>query len=136
DETTQGVVEVSRLAVSRKYNRRAGDGFYGLQGITERPDGADRRKGGEIVLSLYKALYQASKRRGFTHWLAATEKSLQRLVAKYGFPFKAVGPEVDYYGCVYPYLMDLHEFDRVILSRRISLLDDFLQGLEPEFAPV
>jgi N-acyl amino acid synthase of PEP-CTERM/exosortase system len=135
DDGGRRVVEVSRLAVSRRYNRRAGDQFYALQGPTHPRDGGERREGGEIVMTLYKALYQVSKRHRFTHWIAATEKSLQRLVARYGFPFKAVGPETDYYGDVAPYLMDLHEFDRVILSRRISLLDDFLQGLEPEFGP-
>lgn len=133
---SQRVVEVSRLAVSRKYNRRAGDQFYGLEGRTDSGDGRRRREGGEIVMTLYKALYQASKRRGFTHWLVATEKSLQRLVAKYGFPFVAIGPETDYYGLVSPYLMDLREFDSVILSRRVSLLNEFLDGLEPEFTPV
>ncbi len=136
------VVELSRLSVSRRYNRRAGDEFYSLQGPSARPDGPERRGegenrgGGEIVLALYKALYQASKRRGHTHWFAATERSLQRLVTKYGIPFRAIGPEVDYYGKVAPYLVDLHEWDRVISSRRISLLDDFLTGLEPEFRPV
>lgn len=134
--SSRRVVEVSRLSVSRRYNRRAGDGFYGLQGITDRPEGEERRGGGEIVMALYKALYQASKRRGYTHWLAATERSLQRLVARYGFPFKAAGPEVDYYGVVAPYLMDLSEFDRTILSGRVPLLADFLTGLEHEFRPV
>jgi N-acyl amino acid synthase of PEP-CTERM/exosortase system len=130
------VVEVSRLSVSRRFNRRAGDEFYSLQGATVRPGGAERRGGGEIVLTLYKALYQASKRRGYTHWLVATERSLQRLVAKYGFPFRVIGPETDYYGSVSPYLMDLKEFDTVISSHRMAALDDFLTGLEAEFRPV
>jgi N-acyl amino acid synthase of PEP-CTERM/exosortase system len=129
------VVEVSRLSVSRRYNRRAGDGFYSLQGATPRSDGPERRGGGEIVMTLYKALYQASKRNRFTHWLAATERSLQRLVARYGFPFTAVGPETDYYGAVSPYLMDLSAFDAVIASGRVPLLQGFLEGLEPEFRP-
>lgn len=134
---TGGVVEVSRLAVSRRYNRRRGDGFYSLAGRTEHVDGVEkRRRGGVIVLTLYQALYQASKRLGFTHWLAATERSLQRLVAGYAFPFRPVGPEVDYFGLVMPYLMDLREFDRIILSGRVPLLRDFLTGLEPEFRPV
>jgi N-acyl amino acid synthase of PEP-CTERM/exosortase system len=129
------VVEVSRLSVSRTYNRRIGDAFYSLQGPTARIDGPERRGGGEIVLTLYKALYQASKRRGFTHWVVATEKALQRLVARYGFPFRVIGPETDYYGMVSPYLMDLTEFDKVILSGRVPLLREFLDGLEPEFRP-
>jgi N-acyl amino acid synthase of PEP-CTERM/exosortase system len=136
DDPMQHIVEASRLAVSRNYNRRAGDGFYCLQGATGLPDGTERRKSGELVLNIFKGLYQASKRQGVTHWLAATEKSLQRLMTKYGFPFQQVGPETDYYGCVSPYLMDIGEFDNVILSRRIPLIEEFLEGLEPEFWPV
>lgn len=131
------VVEVSRLAVSRRYNRRRGDSFYGLQGRRETIDGVERRRaGGQVVLVLYRELYQVSKRRGFTHWLAATERSLQRLVAGYRFPFRQIGPEIDYFGMVAPYLMDLAEFDRVILSRQVPLLGDFLTGLEPGLRPV
>jgi hypothetical protein len=55
---------------------------------------------------------------------------------RFGFPWKVAGPEVDYYGCVAPYVMNLREFDEVILSGRISGLDAFLEGLEPEFSPV
>jgi N-acyl amino acid synthase of PEP-CTERM/exosortase system len=134
-DPTRRVAELSRLSVSRTYNRRKGDGFYSLQGATDRPDGRERRGGGEIVLILYRALYQASRRRRHTHWFAATEKSLQRLLTRYGVPFREIGPETDYYGSVTPYLVDLHEWDKVILSGRISLLDDFLTGLEAEFRP-
>ena len=38
-------------------------------------------------------------------------------------------------GRVAPYLMDLREFDQVILSGRIPILNEFLDGLEPEFRP-
>ena len=134
------VVEVSRLSVSRRYRRRKDDGAYGVQGAAPLTVAKDRREGpaehgGELIVSLYKALYQASKRRGITHWLAATEKSLHRLLAKYDFPLRLIGPETDYFGPVAPYLMDLREFDQVILSRKKPLLDDFLVGLEPRFCP-
>ena len=129
------IVEVSRLAVSRAFNRRRGDEHYALEGATsERAD--RRREGGEIVMTLYRALYQASKRHGFTHWLAATERSLQRLVIRYHFPFVQVGPETDYFGMVAPYLMDLSAFDVEILSQDVPALRDFLVGLEPHLIPV
>jgi N-acyl amino acid synthase of PEP-CTERM/exosortase system len=133
DDPARRVVEISRLSVSRKYNRRAGDGFYGLQG----PTGAtgERRGGGEIVMAIYKAIYQVSKRRGFTHWVIAAERALRRLVARYGFPFNAIGPETDYYGQVSPYLMDLREFDEEISSGRIPVLAEFVNGLEREHWP-
>jgi N-acyl amino acid synthase of PEP-CTERM/exosortase system len=130
------IVELSRLCVSRRYNRRAGDSFYSLEGTKALPVRPDRRRRGELPHTLYKTLYQASKRRGFTHWLAATEQSLQRLIARYALPFQVIGPETDYYGRVSPYLVDLREWDEVILSRRVPLLNDFLDGLAPEHRPV
>ena len=127
----EGVVEVSRLAVSRNYNRRSGDGFYSLQGPDPDTVTHERRLGGEIVLALYKVLYQASKVRGHTHWLMAMEKSLRRLLTRYGFPFVPIGPESDYYGLVAPYSMNFAEFDAVITSGRIPILAEFREGLEP-----
>jgi N-acyl-L-homoserine lactone synthetase len=111
------IVEVSRLCVSRQ--------------IRERGQGR-----AAVVAALYRTLYQASKRAGFTHWLVATEHSLQRLVTSFGFPFRPVGPLTDYFGPVAPYLMDLREFDQVILSGARPALSGFLDGLEPEFSPV
>lgn len=129
------VVEVSRLSVSRQYNRRKGDEHYALEGGGTLATGERRREGGEIVMTLYRALYQSSKRHGFTHWLAATERSLQRLVVKYHFPFVQVGPETDYFGMVAPYLMDLAAFDAEILGGHVPALRDFLVGLEPRHTP-
>jgi len=135
EEAGRTVIEVSRLAVSKNYNRRAGDEFYSLQGPDPRKVGEKRKGGGEIVMALYKALYQASKRHGITHWLMAAERSLRRLITRYGFPFNTIGPESDYYGLVSPYSMDLREFDQVIASGRIPILQQFLEGLEPQLCP-
>jgi N-acyl amino acid synthase of PEP-CTERM/exosortase system len=118
------VVEVSRLSMSRGYRRRQ---------LGSLPERRDVRR--DVFLTLLKAIYQATKRLGATHWVALTETSLQRLVAKYGFPFRAIGPECDYGGRVSPYLMNLAEFDQVILSRRVPELDDFVVGLEPRYWP-
>ena len=109
------VVEVSRLSVSRKYRRRKEDGAYGDQGAPPLRVGDERRGehaeyGGALIVSLY-SVYQASKRHGITQWLAAIEISLRRLLAKYGFPLRLIGPETDYFGPVAPYLMALTEFD-------------------------
>ena len=118
------VVEISRLSMSRGYRRRQ------LHSLPERRD--VRR---DVFLALAKAVYQATKRLSATHWLVATETSLQRLLAHYGFPFRVIGPECDYGGPVSPYLMNLAEFDQVILSCRVPELDDFVVGLEPEYQP-
>jgi len=114
---TNHIVEVSRLCISRRLRQR----------------GPGRAA---VAATLYRALYQASKRAGVTHWLVATEHSLQRLVTGFGFPFRPVGPLTDYFGPVAPFVMDLHEFDQVILSRTRPALSSFLDGLEPEFSPL
>jgi N-acyl amino acid synthase of PEP-CTERM/exosortase system len=119
------VVEISRLSMSRGYRRRQ------LNGVSER-----RNVRRDVFLALAKAIYQATKRLGATHWIVATETSLQRLLAHYGFPFRAIGPECDYGGRVSPYLMNLARFDQVILSRRVPELDDFIVGLEPQYDPL
>jgi hypothetical protein len=110
--------------MSRGYRRRQPNGV---------PEGRHVRR--DVFLALAKAIYQATKRLGATHWIVATETSLQRLLAHYGFPFRAIGPECDYGGRVSPYLMNLAQFDQVILSRRVPELDDFVVGLEPRYNP-
>jgi N-acyl-L-homoserine lactone synthetase len=114
-ETTR-VAEISRLCISRAHRRR-------------------RAGGVSVAIQIYRAIYQASKRNGFTHWLVATEPSLQRLLASLRVPFREVGPPTDYYGPVAPYLVDLSKWDEVIASRSLPVLHSFLDGLEPEFNP-
>jgi N-acyl amino acid synthase of PEP-CTERM/exosortase system len=135
-DSTTTVAEVSRLSVSRDYHRRAGDGPYGEPAaVGSSGNTADRRGSQHMVVNLYRAIYQTSKRMGITHLLAATERSLHRLLTRCGFPFKIIGPEEDYFGPVAPYIMDLADLDRVISERRVATLDDFWDGLEPEFWP-
>jgi len=109
------VVEISRVAMSRRYRRKTAEGL---------PERRDIR--GEAFLTLLKGVYHASKRMDATHWLAATEKSLHRLLEHHGFPFRVIGPPANYSGPVAPYLMNLAEFEDVVRSRRIPALDDFL----------
>ena len=113
-----GVVEISRVCISRDLR----------EGRTASTS--------SIAMDLYRATYQESRRRGFTHWLAAMPPSQHRLLtAILGFPMRAIGPQVDYFGPVTPYLLDLQEVDRAILSGTRPRLRTFLDGLEPQFHP-
>jgi N-acyl amino acid synthase of PEP-CTERM/exosortase system len=140
------IAEISRLAISRRFHRRLNDGPYGLRGAErfgEDPDsashdddGVDERHGHvPLVVSLYKAMYQACKRNGITHLLAATERSLQRLLTVYHFPFRIIGPQVNYFGPVAPYILDLAELDARLIQYKSPILREFLKGLEPEYWP-
>lgn len=114
---TTRVAEISRLCVSRELRKR-------------------HIGSASVAVNLYRAIYQASKRNGFTHWLVATEPSLQRLLASLQVPFREVGPRTDYYGPVAPYLVDLGKWDQTILSRSLPALHSFLDGLEPQYRPM
>lgn len=126
--------EISRLAVSKLYRRRDGDGMYGLAQVEE-DNGEGRRQRPEIVLGLYKVMYQESKRLRIRFWYAAMESSLWRLLARFAFEFRAVGPEVDYYGPVTPYLADIQELEQVVFNRRPEVFREFTDGLAPELLP-
>jgi N-acyl amino acid synthase of PEP-CTERM/exosortase system len=128
----QRIVEVSRLSMSRTA-LNAGI-FAGLSGSRVRPIRSKAARN-SVSYSLYRGLYQESKRAGLSHWAVATEASLQRAVGGYGFPFRAIGPAIDYFGPVTPYLMDLSMFDCVILNGKLPQLNGFLDGLEDRYRP-
>jgi N-acyl-L-homoserine lactone synthetase len=110
------LAEISRLCMSR--------------------DCRDEQAGNSrVAMSLFRAGYQTSKRNRLTHWLAAMEPSLHRLLASIGVPFRIVGPVTDYFGPVAPYACDLQEFDEIILSGERPRLRSFVDGLEPQFHP-
>jgi hypothetical protein len=54
------------------------------------------------------------------------EEPLRNQLAQQGFPFRAFGPESEYYGLVVPYQMALNELDAVILSGCFPGLDGFV----------
>jgi N-acyl-L-homoserine lactone synthetase len=110
------LAEVSRLCMSRECRD-------------------EQARNSRVALSLFRAGYQTSKRNGVTHWLAAMEPSLHRLLAAVGVPFRIAGPVTDYFGPVAPYVCDLQEFDEIILSGTRPRLGSFLDGLEPQYRP-
>ena len=94
------IVEVSRLAVSRNYRRRAGDGQYGLSGLPGASDPSmpappqDRRRVAyPTVLRLYRVMYHTLKRNGTVDILASMEVTLYRVLRALRFPFREIGPD-------------------------------------------
>src|SRR3989304_2531266 len=67
-------VGVSRLAISKLYRRRSGDGLYGATNAAV-DDGSvqGHRRRPEIVLGLYKAMYRESKWLGVVNWYVVRE---------------------------------------------------------------
>jgi N-acyl amino acid synthase of PEP-CTERM/exosortase system len=120
--------EVSRLAVSLPGRT---DALAPVVRGPARSSGA----GPAIALGLYRELYRHSVRRGLTHLLAAMEAPLARLVTRLGFPFRAIGPEMDYYGLVQPFALDLRELERTLFRRHREVYRLFADGLADGLHP-
>lgn len=139
--------EVSRLMVRRDYRRRRGDLIHGvntLDGASLQPNPSSASGGGtrgiaatagdasrgeerrnrspQIMLSLYRRMYQQSLPAGIHYWYAAMEKPLARALQAMGFTFQRIGPETDYFGPVAPYLADLRQLEAQLSQRNPALL--------------
>ena len=121
----ESAVEVSRLAISKLYRRRTGDGLYGA--TSAEGDGAStgHRRRPEIVLGLYKALYRESKWLGVVNWYAVMEKSLFHLLKASGVVFNQIGEVTDYHGNRIPYIARLSNIERQIAQTRPELFRFF-----------
>jgi N-acyl-L-homoserine lactone synthetase len=97
-------VEVSRLAISRRYMRH--------------------RRRSEPLCDLVKAMVVGARRVGANHLIAASEAALARRLVQFGFPYRIGGPTADYYGPVAACLMNLDELDEVVAGGRFPSLRD------------
>jgi N-acyl amino acid synthase of PEP-CTERM/exosortase system len=122
--------EISRLAISKQYLRRANDRFMYDARIEYEPKVVtipnDRRKQNEIVCGLYKCVYRESKERGLTHWYAAMSKGLYILLKRLGIVFTPIGPEVDYHGPRIPYVGSIEEIEREVARVNPELYEDYV----------
>jgi N-acyl amino acid synthase of PEP-CTERM/exosortase system len=124
------VAEISRLAISRDFHGE-GDGLRGIETAGAIIDSRLRRSHRQsVVVSLYRAIYQASRRNEISHLLAAMEVTLRRLLGKFHFPFVQIGPPADYFGPVVPFVLDLDELDRVLAVKAPKLLAELQRGME------
>jgi N-acyl amino acid synthase of PEP-CTERM/exosortase system len=115
--------EISRLVVRKTHRRRRGDSMEGIsKDFVEKGSSAsikphatvrrDKRANSPLLLlGLYREMYRHSRQNGVRYWYAAMERSLARSLDKMGFKFMPIGPQVDYYGPVTPYMVDLDDLE-------------------------
>lgn len=126
--------EVSRLVVRKSYRGRVGDpqadigeefSIGGPVGPAHQlaPGGEHRRSSPEILLGLYREIYQYSVRMGIRYWYAAMEKSLAHALTRLQASPTPIGPETDYYGPVTPYLVDLRGLECRLRQNSPNVLD-------------
>ena len=131
DKDTVG--EISRLAVSKEYRRRAIDNSLFEAGPflpntlpRYMDDGRDIRRNceHELVRGLYLLLYRDSKQRGLTHWYAVMVKGLYVILKRWGIPFHQIGAARDYHGLRAPYLIDIETVEKTLEKKNPDLLEE------------
>jgi N-acyl amino acid synthase of PEP-CTERM/exosortase system len=95
--------EISRLTISKAFRRSLQP-----QDASEEKPGSYIRKVSSLALGLCHLMYEECRERGIAHCLALMEKPLALLLKLNGFDFKPIGPPVDFYGPVTPYILHVH----------------------------
>lgn len=108
--------EISRLVISKAYRCQA----------EERPMRYIQQMS-EITHGLCCLLYEECRLSGITHCLALMEDPLSLLLKLRGYIFSVVGPQVDVYGRVTPYLFNVADNERKGLFKA---LDSVIYGRE------
>jgi N-acyl amino acid synthase of PEP-CTERM/exosortase system len=116
--------EISRLIVHKHYRRRRGDTLAGVTVASPGypPPHERRNDSPQILLAVFRQMYAASVSSGTRYWYAAMERPLARALKQLGFDFKQIGPVIDYYGPVAPYLADLRELEASVGQAKPELL--------------
>jgi N-acyl amino acid synthase of PEP-CTERM/exosortase system len=129
-------LEVSRLVVSRHYTLPGTmKACLPDRPILPRCRALPATRNEELVLGLYRAMYQHSRRAGIDFWYAAMERSLVRLLSRYGITFGQIGPEMDYFGPVSPYCASLDDLELGVRSVSVELHAWFHDEEQKDNAP-
>jgi N-acyl amino acid synthase of PEP-CTERM/exosortase system len=117
-------VEVSRLIVRCDYRRARADSEIVVEGVTSTHRNASGRDSQSrlILPRLYRQMVVHSLTVGRRYWFAAMERVLARSLLQMGYPFKQITPNVDYYGPVSTYMLDMEELqDRLAVRNPAHL---------------
>ncbi|MEJ2200383.1 MAG: PEP-CTERM/exosortase system-associated acyltransferase [Desulfuromonadaceae bacterium] len=122
------VGEISRLAISKDYRRRAVDqALYSEQEVDikelRRIHEQRRQFESRIVAGLYQCVYHESLARGLTHWYAVMVKGLYCLLRRWGITWTPIGPAVEYHGLRSPYLAIIAENERQAVRLNPRLME-------------
>ncbi len=109
------IAEISRLAISKSFRRRIGDGILYSEKtelITDKNKLhiKNRRENEKNFASgLYRCIYKESLKRGLTHWYAAMTEGLCSLLTRQGYVWHPIGPKINYHGYRQPYIAVIAE---------------------------
>lgn len=129
--TADKIGEISRLAVTPYFRRRQSDQGKPIQGdpeseMTLKTDGV-RHHQPELVLGMYREVYQLCRQTGLDYCMAAMDNLFSRLLTRLGFPFVAVGPmNPNVQPARRVYIISATEMERMLGAREVNILQ-FMQ---------
>ena len=109
------IAEISRLAISKSFRKRIGDGILYSEKTVRITDKnklyLDNRRKNEknFTSELYGCIYKESLRRGLTHLYAAMTEGLYSLLTSWGYVWHPIGPRINYHGYRRPYIAIIAE---------------------------
>ena len=116
--------EISRLMVSSRYHRRRGDKLTGVTVNEDHLSEEERRiSSPQILMCMYRQMYQYSLKNDIRYWYAAMERYLANALKAMNFGFEQIGPFTDYYGPVAPFLGDLRQLEDGLSQSAPALLE-------------
>ena len=119
--------EVSRFCISKQLLRGAGIDANGERGsIHSEP--FDPRNAPLMRLGLIQSLFRMSAQHGITHWCAAMEPQLLRMLAAMAIRFQPIGPPVEYHGLRQPCYCDVGAVLRAVRRERPSYWEILTDG--------
>lgn len=119
----------SNYSNNRSYIRRSDDKFRQKGPRRPTESYSERRRRHEVVINLYKAIYQESKRRKITRWYAVMTKGIVILLNKFGFIFEEIGDPVDYHGIRTPYMGDIEKIEQHIMQEHPEFYEELNKDL-------
>jgi len=126
------IAEISRLAVSKEFRKRAVDGLIYNDGhmapeqrAVTRDVEEKRKHEFHIIMGLYLCMYLESRHMGLTHWFAVMAKGLRILLKRMKIRFSPIGPEVDYHGLRVPYLGAIDDIVKGVSTNQVELLEEY-----------
>jgi N-acyl amino acid synthase of PEP-CTERM/exosortase system len=124
--------EISRLAVSKDYRKRATDAVYYDGKVIDNAAvdnifAGSRKMSNDIVLGLYQCIYRESLERGNQFLLAVMAKGLYLLLKRVGILFEPIGPEQYYHGPRSPYLGRIDTMLQELAKRNHALYSQFMR---------
>lgn len=135
------VAEISRLAISKDFRRRAIDRVIFNKDKTHDEDLTyhqeslknlenERRKcEHELIRGIYLMIYRESVSLDLTHWYAVMARGLYVILARWGIHFRQIGEEKEYHGLRAPYVLSIKELEESLHKKNPELLKIARHGI-------